>query len=122
VYNAGGRVKTAPAGTFVTCVRARTLGKERMVVGDLVDVVGDLSGRDGTLARIVRLHERSSVLRRTADDTDPYERIVVANADQLLIVVAGSKPTPREAFCGARTDCRLCCRNHTHFVHHPRLI
>ncbi|HHY07310.1 MAG: ribosome small subunit-dependent GTPase A [Lawsonella sp.] len=90
--------KDSPAGTFVTCVRARTLGKERMVVGDLVDVVGDLSGRDGTLARIVRLHERSSVLRRTADDTDPYERIVVANADQLLIVVAAANPTPREGF------------------------
>ncbi len=28
------------------------------------------------------------MLRRTADDTDPTERAVVANADQLLIVVA----------------------------------
>lgn len=90
--------KDSPAGTFITCIRARTLGKERMVVGDIVDVVGDLSGGEGSLARIVRLHERTSVLRRTADDTDPYERIVVANADQLLIVVAAADPTPRAGF------------------------
>jgi ribosome biogenesis GTPase len=35
------------------------------------------------------------VLRRTADDTDSTERVVVANADQLLIVVALADPPPR---------------------------
>ena len=35
------------------------------------------------------------MLRRTADDTDPTERVVVANADQLLIVVALADPPPR---------------------------
>lgn len=35
------------------------------------------------------------MLRRTADDTDPFERIFVANADQLLIVVAVADPPPR---------------------------
>jgi len=35
------------------------------------------------------------VLRRTADDTDPTERVVVANADQLLMVVALADPPPR---------------------------
>lgn len=88
----------SPAGTHITCIRARTLGRERMVVGDIVDVVGDLSGSPDTIARIVRLHDRDTVLRRTADDTDPYERIVVANADQLLIVVAATNPPPREGF------------------------
>ncbi|WP_304136131.1 ribosome small subunit-dependent GTPase A [Lawsonella clevelandensis] len=88
----------SPAGTRVTCIRARTLGRERMVVGDLVDIVGDLSGSPDAIARIVRLHDRDTVLRRTADDTDPYERIVVANADQLLIVVAATNPPPREGF------------------------
>ena len=34
------------------------------------------------LVRIVRLDERSTVLRRTADDNDPHERVIVANADQ----------------------------------------
>lgn len=79
----------------VTAMRARELGRTPIVVGDDVDLVGDLSGRPDTLARIVRRGERRTVLRRTADDTDPTERVVVANADQLLIVVAMADPPPR---------------------------
>jgi ribosome biogenesis GTPase len=79
----------------VTAMRARELGRTPIVVGDRVDVVGDLSGRPDTLARIVRRRPRRTVLRRTADDTDPTERVVVANADQLLIVVALADPPPR---------------------------
>ncbi|MBS9534845.1 ribosome small subunit-dependent GTPase A [Mycobacterium sp. M1] len=79
----------------ITAMRARELGRTPIVVGDDVDVVGDLSGRPDTLARIVRRGPRRSVLRRTADDTDPTERVVVANADQLLIVVALADPPPR---------------------------
>ncbi|MGO1318271.1 MAG: ribosome small subunit-dependent GTPase A, partial [Cellulomonadaceae bacterium] len=79
----------------VLAMKARELGRERVVCGDRVDVVGDTSGVDGSLARIVRIQERSSVLRRTADDTDPYERIVVANADQMVVVTALADPEPR---------------------------
>ena len=79
----------------VTAMRARELGRTPIVVGDDVDLVGNLSGRPDTLARIVRRAERRTVLRRTADDTDPTERVVVANADQLLIVVAMADPPPR---------------------------
>ncbi len=79
----------------VSAMRARELGRTPIVVGDDVDLVGDLSGRPDTLARIVRRGERRTVLRRTADDTDPSERVVVANADQLLIVVALADPPPR---------------------------
>jgi ribosome biogenesis GTPase len=79
----------------VTAMRARELGRTPIVVGDDVDLVGDLSGRPDTLARIVRRGSRRSVLRRTADDTDPTERVVVANADQLLMVVALADPPPR---------------------------
>jgi ribosome biogenesis GTPase len=79
----------------VTAMRARELGRTPIVVGDGVDVVGDLSGRPDALARIVRRGPRRTVLRRTADDTDPTERVVVANADQLLIVVALADPPPR---------------------------
>lgn len=82
----------------VTAMRARELGRTPIVVGDDVDVVGDLSGRPDTLARIVRRSPRRTVLRRTADDTDPTERVVVANADQLLIVVALADPPPRTGF------------------------
>jgi ribosome biogenesis GTPase len=79
----------------VTAMRARELGRTPIVVGDDVDLVGDLSGRPDTLARIVRRGPRRTVLRRTADDTDSTERVVVANADQLLIVVALADPPPR---------------------------
>jgi ribosome biogenesis GTPase / thiamine phosphate phosphatase len=79
----------------VTAMRARELGRTPIVVGDDVDIVGDLSGRTDTLARIVRRGPRRTVLRRTADDTDPTERVVVANADQLLVVVALADPPPR---------------------------
>lgn len=82
-------------GTIVTAMKARELTRTRVVVGDRVDVVGDVSGGEGSLARIVRIQERTSTLRRTADDTDPYERIVVANADQLVIVTALAQPEPR---------------------------
>jgi ribosome biogenesis GTPase len=79
----------------VTAMRARELGRTPVVVGDNVDLVGDLSGQPDTLARIVRRGPRRTALRRTADDTDPTERVVVANADQLLIVVALADPPPR---------------------------
>jgi ribosome biogenesis GTPase len=82
----------------VTAMRARELGRTPIVVGDQVDIVGDLTGKPDTLARIVRRGERRTVLRRTADDTDPTERVVVANADQLMIVVALADPPPRTGF------------------------
>lgn len=75
--------------------RARELRNEAIVTGDRVDTVGDLSGEDGTLARIVRVGARATVLRRSADDSDEVERVIVANADQLLIVVAAANPEPR---------------------------
>lgn len=86
------------AGTRVVTMRARELGRTPIVVGDRVGVVGDLTGMRDTLARIVRVEERSTVLRRTADDSDPYERVVVANAERLLIVVAVADPPPRAGF------------------------
>jgi ribosome biogenesis GTPase / thiamine phosphate phosphatase len=85
----------ADVGARITAMRARELGRTPVVVGDRVGLVGDVSGAPDALARIVRVDERSSVLRRTADDTDPYERIVVANAEQLLIVTSLADPPPR---------------------------
>lgn len=82
----------------VVAMRARELGRTPIVVGDSVGIVGDVSGRVDALARIVRVDERRTVLRRTADDTDPFERVVVANADHLLIVVALADPPPRSGF------------------------
>ena len=58
-------------------------------------MVGDLSGGPDTLARIVRVEPRRTVLRRSADDSDPYERVIVANADQLVVVTSLADPPPR---------------------------
>jgi len=82
----------------VTAMRARELGRRAVAVGDQVQIVGDLSGGVDTLARIVRISERRSVLRRSADDTDLAERVLVANADQLVIVAALADPLPRTGF------------------------
>ncbi len=79
----------------VIAMRARELGRTPVVVGDRVGMVGDTSGTTDTLARIVRVEERATVLRRTADDTDPVERVIVANADQLVVVAALADPEPR---------------------------
>jgi ribosome biogenesis GTPase / thiamine phosphate phosphatase len=83
------------AGRAVTAMKARELVRGSVVVGDIVSLAGDVSGDPGTLARIVRVAPRKSVLRRSADDTDPVERIVVANAEQLGIVCALANPPPR---------------------------
>ncbi|MEP6560627.1 MAG: ribosome small subunit-dependent GTPase A [Nakamurella sp.] len=82
----------------VTAMRARELGRRAVAVGDVVDLVGDTDGNPDTLARIVRISPRRSVLRRSADDTDPAERVLVANADQLVIVCALADPVPRTGF------------------------
>ncbi|HEY5248527.1 MAG TPA: ribosome small subunit-dependent GTPase A [Dermatophilaceae bacterium] len=79
----------------VVAMKARELGRKSVVIGDEVGLVGDTSGGPDSLARIVRVEPRRTVLRRTADDTDPVERIIVANAEQLVIVTALVDPEPR---------------------------
>jgi ribosome biogenesis GTPase len=90
-----GRFTLEIDGVSLWAVKARPLGRKGVVVGDRVRVVGDVSGEDGALARIVEVKERVTVLRRTADDDDPVERVVVANADQLVVVTALADPEPR---------------------------
>jgi ribosome biogenesis GTPase len=90
-----GRFTLSYDGRRVLAMKSRPLGRKGVVVGDRVRVVGDLSGADGSLARIVEVTERRTVLRRTADDDDPVERILVANADQLVVVTALADPEPR---------------------------
>ena len=79
----------------ITAARARELRRTPIVTGDRARVVGDTSGDEGTLGRIVGIVERTSLLRRSADDTDEVERVIVANADQMLVVVAAADPEPR---------------------------
>jgi ribosome biogenesis GTPase len=91
--NSDSRIKTE-----VTAMKARELGKKSVVVGDLVSVVGDLSGTEGSLARVVTVLPRKNSLTRTIDDHVNDERVIVANVDQMGIVVAAANPEPREGF------------------------
>jgi ribosome biogenesis GTPase len=90
-----GRYTCLVADRPVTAMRARELGRKSVVVGDQVRLVGDVSGRPDTLARVVSIDPRTSTLRRTADDSDPIERVIVANAENLVIVTALADPEPR---------------------------
>ena len=90
-----GRYSLIVDGVAVYAIKARPLGRKGVVVGDRVRVVGDTSGAEGALARVVEVVPRTTVLRRTADDDDPVERVIVSNAEQLVVVVALADPEPR---------------------------
>ena len=90
-----GRYRCWLGDRALTAMKARELGRRGIVVGDRVRLAGDVSGEPGSLARVVRVLPRMSVLRRSGDDDDPTERVVVANADQLVIVTALAAPPPR---------------------------
>ena len=90
-----GRYRVLVGDIIVTSVRARELGRRAVVVGDHVALVGELTGGPDALARVVRVEPRTSLLRRTPDDTDPVERAVVANAQVLVVVTALADPVPR---------------------------
>jgi len=82
----------------VTAMKSRELGKKSVVVGDRVGVVGDISGSEGSLARIVTVLPRKNALTRTIDDNPGEERMIVANIDQMAIVIAAANPEPRHGF------------------------
>jgi ribosome biogenesis GTPase len=82
-------------GRSVNATMGKELRKDGAVVGDRVALAGDTSDTQGALSRIVRVEPRSSLLRRSADDSDVVERVIVANATQMAIVVAIANPEPR---------------------------
>jgi ribosome biogenesis GTPase len=84
-----------PGERLVVAMKAREIGRSGVLVGDRVALVGDVSGTPGSLARVVRVEPRTSMLRRSADDSEPVERGIVANADVLAVVTALADPTPR---------------------------
>ena len=85
-------------GVVLSAMKARELGKNSVVVGDHVALVGDISGTAGALARIVSVYERKNYLTRTVDDGVGVERMIVANVDQMIIVSATAQPEPRAGF------------------------
>lgn len=90
-----GRYRIDLDGLPLIAARARELRNTAIVVGDNVRLTGDLSGSVGALARIAKIDQRKTVLRRSADDLDQVERIIVANADVMVMVVAAQNPPPR---------------------------
>ncbi|MGJ0203917.1 ribosome small subunit-dependent GTPase A [Leucobacter sp. gxy201] len=92
---AEGADPASPVERTVVAARARELRRTPIVIGDRVQLVGDTSGAEGALCRIIGLEERRTLLRRSADDSDRFERVMVSNADQMLIVVAAANPEPR---------------------------
>ena len=82
-----GRVTCLADNSEITAMKSRELGKKSVVVGDLVGIVGDVSGADGTLARVVNVSTRRNALTRTVDDDAELERMIVANVDQMAIVI-----------------------------------
>jgi ribosome biogenesis GTPase len=86
-------------GVEVTATLAKELRKDGCVTCDRVALDGDVTGAKGSLARIVTIDERSSVLTRAAEDGEEVEQTIVANADQLVIVMA---------CCQSRTQAKAC--------------
>lgn len=93
-----GRFTVLVDGHQLYAVKARELGRKGIVVGDRVDLSGADTADGDNHARIVRRQPRISELRRTADDDDPVERVIVANATRLGIVVATADPEPSIGF------------------------
>jgi len=81
-------------GRQITATLAKELRKQGAVVGDQVYLDGDLGGAKGSLARIVQIKPRKTLLRRSAEDDSQAEQPIVANADQLAVVMSSSNPEP----------------------------
>ena len=76
-----GRYRCLLEDRIVSAVRGRLIARKGIIVGDEVRLDGDTSADEGTLARVVEVLERTTMLRRSADDADTFERPIVANAD-----------------------------------------
>jgi ribosome biogenesis GTPase len=82
-------------GAEVIATRGGDLRRTPVVVGDVVELNGDVSGTTDAIARMVRVTPRRSLLARTPDDTETHEKPVVANADNLVVVAALIDPPPQ---------------------------
>lgn len=80
-----GRMRVAPedGGEVVDARYGGAMRGRRVVVGDRVRIAPAARGS----ARMVEQLERTSQLRRTGDDLDHHERVVVANIDRVAVVI-----------------------------------
>ena len=81
-------------GKEVVATLAKELRSEGCVTGDKVALSGDVSGFKDALARIVRIEPRVTALTRSSEESEAQQTIV-ANADQLVIVMAAANPEPK---------------------------
>lgn len=88
-------IKASTGKKIITAMKARELGKKSVVVGDLVSIVGDISGDEGSLARVVTVLTRKNSLTRSIEDHANDERVIVANVDQMAIVISAANPEPK---------------------------
>lgn len=82
-------------GREVLATLAKELRNKGCVTCDQVALAGEVSDQKGALARIVRIEPRSTELTRSSDESDSGDQTIVANADQLAIVMAATNPEPR---------------------------
>lgn len=82
-----GRVTVLLDGEVVDATYAGSMRGTRVVVGDHVRVRP--ARHDSDTPRVTALLERTSVLQRTSDDAVADARIVAANVDQVVVVIAG---------------------------------
>lgn len=82
----------------IFAIKARALGRKGVVVGDRVGLTGVNLERPTDLARIVEIYQRKNILRKSADDSESTEKILVTNASQIGIVVSIANPEPQLRF------------------------
>jgi len=82
-------------GKEVIATLAKELRKNGAVTCDKVRLAGEVSGEKGALARIVKIEPRTTALSRSNEESEAGEQTIVANADQLMIVMAAANPEPR---------------------------
>jgi ribosome biogenesis GTPase / thiamine phosphate phosphatase len=80
-----GRIMTLLEGEVLPARFAGGMRGTKVVVGDDVRVIPPRHEHDA--ARITELLDRTSWLTRTGDDDQDDERVVVANADQIVVVI-----------------------------------
>lgn len=97
IKNSRGRYEAIlDTGETILCVRARELRDFDIVPGDRVKVVvndyAKVHSSSQSLCRIQKVENRSTVLKRTADDKKSNQKTVAANVDQCLIISSCKNP------------------------------
>jgi ribosome biogenesis GTPase / thiamine phosphate phosphatase len=91
-----GHVDVLWESQVVTARYAGSMRRTRVVVGDLVRIRPPRHDTD--VARVLERMDRHTILQRTGDDVDADERVLVANADQVAVVLAADRLEPALGF------------------------